>query len=218
MSRGTRFGSSAGAAPPGRSRPRRNGRRSDSDRSRTRTMCGVSVSTMSVSCDSAPVAREQPPDEREIDQPRDAREHRALVVADQSGQHVRLAVLQPDRRGDFTIAERRQPAEATSRDVAQRHLERQRHVVVVVRARQDVDVHADVLVDERRDRLLVDASRRDWRKRRHRHRHAVAEAGLGGDPFRRAELRVRERARIRVVLEQPVVDRRHAGDEDIGAR
>ena len=45
-------------------------------------------------------------------------------------------------------------------------LQRQRHLVVVMRARRDVDVHADVLVIERRDRLLVDPAGGDRRERR----------------------------------------------------
>ena len=40
------------------------------------------------------------------------------------------------------------------------NLQRQRHLVVVVRARRDVDVDADVLVVERRDRLLSARRRR----------------------------------------------------------
>ena len=78
--------------PPSPSRPTRNGRRSSSVRSSTRTMRGVSVRMMSVSCVSRPVVREQPADDRHVAQAGHARQHPALVVADQAGQHVRLAV------------------------------------------------------------------------------------------------------------------------------
>ena len=59
-----------------------------------------------------------------------------------------------------------------------RDLQRQRHVVVVMRARRDVDVDADVLVVERGDRLLRRAAGGDRREGRDRDRHLLAEARL----------------------------------------
>ena len=50
-----------------------------------------------------------------------------------------------------------------------------------------------VLVDVRRDRLLVDAAGGDRRERRHRNRHALAESRLRRDAFGRAQLRVGQR-------------------------
>ena len=123
---------------------------------------------------------------------------RALLVANQAGQHVGLAVLQPDHRVDRAVAERRQAAEAGARDAAHLDLQRQRHLVVVVRARRDVDVDADVLVVERRDRLLVCTPPAAI--------GAKVVTGTGtrspnracaGDAFRRAQLRVGQRARVR---------------------
>ena len=67
-----------------------------------------------------------------------------------------------------------------------RDLQRQRHVVVVMRARRDVDVHADVLVVERGDRLLRRAAGGDRRERRHRHRHLLAESRLRRRCLRRS--------------------------------
>ena len=118
---------------------------------------------------------------------------RPLVVANQAGEHVGLAVPQPDDRVDLAVAERRQAAEAGARDALHRDLQRQRHLVVVMRARRDVDVHADVLVVERGDRLLRRAAGGDRREGRDRHRHAFAEPRLRRHAFGRAQLRVRER-------------------------
>ena len=162
------------------SRPRRKGRRSASERSSTRTMCGVSVRTMSDSWASLRLlANSRPINGRSL-RPGRPGHHRALLVADQTGEHVGFAVLQPDRRRDLPIAEGRQAIQR-ARHVAQRHLQRQRHLVVVMRPRRDVDVHADRFVDERGDRLLVDAAGGDRREGRHRHGHALAEARLRGD-------------------------------------
>ena len=74
-------------------------------------MCGVSVSTTSVCVGLLAVVREQPADDRQIAQAGNAFHDRPLVVANQAGEQVRLAVAQPDRRGDLAVAERRQPAE-----------------------------------------------------------------------------------------------------------
>ena len=57
----------------------------------------------------------------------------------------------------------------------------------------------------------------DRSKDGHRDRHLFAELRLRRDAFRRAELRVGEDARVVVVLEQAVVDARHAGHEDISS-
>ena len=160
----------------------RKGRRSSSLRSSTRMMCGVSVSTTSV-WSSLSVLREQPADNRHVAQAGDSFHERPLVVANQAGEQVRLAVAQPDRRRDFAIAERRQPAEPGAEMAGDDHFQRQRHVVVVVRARRDVDVHADVLILKRRDRLLGDAARCDGREGRHRNGNLLAEPRLRRHAF-----------------------------------
>ena len=207
-----RAGRSAGPATrrsaPSIRGPRGTRRRSVSVRSSTRTMCGVSVRMMSVCVRLGLVVREQPADDRQVAQARDAVQRAPLVVADEPGQHVGFAVAQPDHRVDLAIAERRQTAEAGSRDALNADFQRQRHVVVVVRARRDVDVDADVLVVERRDRLLRRAAGGDRRERRDRHRHALAEPRLRGHAFRGPQLRVGQRPRVGVGLEQPVVERR----------
>src|SRR5687767_11414742 len=59
----------------------------------------------------AAVVREQPAHERKIDQARHPLDHPALVVADQTRQQVRLAVLQADHGADLAVAECRQIAE-----------------------------------------------------------------------------------------------------------
>ena len=87
-----------------------------------------------------------------------------------------------------------------------------------MRARRDVDVDADVPVVERRDRLLVDAAGGDRRECRDRHGHFFAESRLRRDAFRGAQLRIGQHACVRVVLEQTIVERRHAGHEDVGTR
>ena len=101
-------------SPPA-SRPRRKGRRSASDRSSTRTMCGVSVRTMSDSCTSLRLLANSRPISGRSLRPGMPGHHRALFVADQAGEHVGLAVLEPDRRGDLAIAEGRQPVAACPR-------------------------------------------------------------------------------------------------------
>ena len=160
--------------------------------------------------------REQPPDERQIAQSRYSREHRALVVADQSREHVRFTVPQADRRRDLAVAEGRQAAESRTGDAAHRQLQRQRDLVVVMGAGGDVDVHPDILVLVRRDRLLVDAAGGDGGERGDRHGHPLTEPRLCGDALRRAYVRIGERPCVRVVLEEPVVDARHARHEHVG--
>ena len=91
------------------------------------------------------VVREQPPDDRQIAQAGNAFHDRPLVVANEAGEKVRLAVAKPDRRGDLAVAECRQPAEACSGQTRDDDLQRQRHIIVVVRPRRDVDVDANVL-------------------------------------------------------------------------
>ena len=115
------------------SRPTRNARRSPSLRSSTRTMCGVSVRMMSRLGGLDPVVREQPADDREVAQPRDAVEHAPLVVANQPGQHVGFAVPQPDHGVDLAIAERRQVAEAHVPEMlCTATFSVKRHIVVVM--------------------------------------------------------------------------------------
>src|SRR5438093_7383350 len=100
------------------------------------------------------IVREQTADDRDVAETGHALQRRALIVANQPGEHVGLALAQPDDGVDLAVAERREPAESGARDAAHLHPDRQRHVVVMVRARRDVDVDADVLVGERRNRLL----------------------------------------------------------------
>ncbi|PYR66070.1 MAG: hypothetical protein DMF88_17665 [Acidobacteria bacterium] len=56
------------------------------------------------------VAREEAPDHRHVAQSWDPFQRRPLVVADEAGEQVGLAVAQPDRRRDLAVAERRQPS------------------------------------------------------------------------------------------------------------
>ena len=86
----------------------------------------------------------------------------------------------------------------------------------MVRARGDVDVHANRPVIERGDRLLVDPAGCDRRKRGHRDRDLLTKPRLGGEPLRCSQLRVGENPRVRVVLEQPVVHARKPGEHDVG--
>ena len=171
-------------AAPAAGRQRNRGRRGTpagrlSSTSSTRMMCGVSVRMMSVCCvvSVRECANSRPTTGRSLS-PGIPSSDAPLVVADEAGQHVGFAVPQPNHRVDLAIAERRQPAEARRRKCSDRHLQRQRHVVVVMRARRDVDVHADVLVVERGDRLLRRAAGGDRRERRDRDRHALAESRL----------------------------------------
>ena len=188
---GNADGRSTVGVPPA-SRPRRKGRRSASDRSSTRTMCGVSVRTMSDSWASLRLLANRRPINGRSLRPGKPGHHRALFVTDQTGEHVGFTVLEPDRRRDLAIAERRQAVQR-ARDVAQRHLQRQRHFVVVMRPRRDVDVHADGFVDERGDRLLVDAARGDRGEGRDRDRYALAKPRLRGNPLRCSQLRIGKR-------------------------
>ena len=155
--------------------------------------------------------REQPSEQRDVTQSRHALEGVALVVANQSCQHVRLAVAQADDCIDLAVAERRQPAEAGAGDVGHRDIQLQRYVVVEVGARRDRDVHADVLIVERGDRLLWRAAGGDRREGGHRYGHLFTELRRRLQAIRGSELRVRERPCIRIRLQQPVVQRRDGG-------
>ena len=88
----------------------------------------------------------------------------------------------------------------------------------MVRARSDVDVDADVLIVEGRDRLLRRAAGGERREGGDRHRHLLPEPRLRGDAVGGPELRVGERSSVRVGLEQPIVERRQAGEQDIRLR
>ena len=179
---------------------------------------GVSISTTSVCLRLLVVLREEAADDRQVAQAGDAIERRPLFVADQAGEQVGLAVLQPDRGVDVARAERRQVVVADAGEVAHLELQPQRDVVVVVQPRRDLDVDADGAVGERGDRLLVDAAGGDRREGHARHRHVVAEARRWRQAVRRAQLRVGERAARAVGLEQPVVEAGQAGDEDVRLR
>ena len=112
-----RAAAAAPSAAPIESRPTRNGRRSASVRSSTRMMCGVSVRMMSVCVGrSSACARTAGRCSGMSLSPGMPSSDLPLVVADQAGQHVRLAVAQPDDRVDLAVAERRQAAEARARN------------------------------------------------------------------------------------------------------
>ena len=85
----------------------------------------------------------------------------------------------------------------------------------MVRPRRDVDVDADVAVGERRDRLLVDAAGRDGGERDLRHRDFLTEPRLGRQSVGGSQLRVREDARVRVLLQQPIVQAGQVREEDV---
>src|SRR5215510_11228618 len=74
-----------------------------------------------------------------------------------------------------------------------------------MRTRRDVQVHADVLVIERGDRLLLDAAGGNRRERRDRYGNALAESRLRRHSLGGPELRIRQRARARVALQKPVI-------------
>ena len=123
---------------------------------------------------------EQMANARQVAQPGNAVPCAALVVADQTGEHVRLAIPQSNLRLDFPVTEGWDPAETFSGDARDRDDERQRDGVIEVRARCDVDVDADVFVVERGDRLLRDATSGNRGKRRHRNRNPLAKPRLRG--------------------------------------
>src|SRR4029079_6628879 len=110
------------------------------------------------------VMGEESADQWQIAQPDDAREHTSFIVADQTREQVGLAVVQSNHRADIAVAEGWQSTESCAGNTAHFELQRERYLVVMVRARRDVDVDADVLVVERRDRLLADATRCNWRE------------------------------------------------------
>ncbi len=109
------------------------------------------------------VLREEPPDERDAREAGQAGEPPPLVVEDEAGEHVGLAVAQADGRVHRAAVEGGQALVARRPHRGDLELEEQRHLPVVVGARGDVDVDADVLVLEGRDGLLGDAAR--WRSR-----------------------------------------------------
>ena len=95
-------GRSTGVTPPVPPlRPSRNGRKSASVTSSTRTICGVSVRMMSVWSDSFLLRANRRPMSGMSTQSWHASEHRALLVADEAGEHIGLAILQPDGRGNL---------------------------------------------------------------------------------------------------------------------
>ena len=79
-----------------------------------------------------------------------------VVLLDQAGEEVRLAVAQPDDRLDLTRADDRlRDARAQvdrAGEVRHLDLDLERDLLVVVDARLDLKRDADVLVGERRDR------------------------------------------------------------------
>jgi hypothetical protein len=150
--------------------------------------------------------------------PGNAGERLALLVTNQAGEHVGFAVAQADRGVDLAIAERRQPAEAGAGNARDGDFQPERHVVVVVRPRRDVDVHADVLIVERRDRLLRLTAGCDRREGRHRDRDALAEARLRLHAVHRPQLRIGQRTRVGVGFEQAIVERRQAHEDDVALR
>ena len=102
-----RFNWSAPLPPPA-PRPSRNGRRSASLTCSVLTMCGVSVRMMSVCVDSLRfLANIRPTSGRSISPGTPA--DRALFVANQPGEHVRLSVPQANRGRDLARREGRQP-------------------------------------------------------------------------------------------------------------
>ena len=84
------------------------------------------------------LAAEQPAEDRDVGEPRDAGVALDLVGADQAGEEVGLAVLEPDGGLDVAGADDRLLADV-ARDVRDLDLDLERHLVVVVDARLDVD-------------------------------------------------------------------------------
>ena len=68
---------------------------------------------------------EQSTNQGQVAEPRDTFEHLTFVIADETGEQVRLAVLQPNDRVDFAISKRRQVAESRSGNIAHQNLQRE---------------------------------------------------------------------------------------------
>ena len=166
----------------------------------------------------AAVVREQPADERHVAQPGTPSSTRRSLS------RIRPAsrFVSPSCRRITVLISRLpnvgQPAEAGPGNAADQDPQRQRHLAVVMRARRDVDVHADVLVVERRDRLLRDAAGGDGRERRDRHGTRSPNRACAGMP---SDVRSCGLASVRVLLsalssriEQP----RQVRQEDVGLR
>ncbi len=157
--------------------------------------------------------REERSEEREVGEERHARLRSQLHRLDEAGEEARLAVLQPDVRRDGARRDDRLVLAVRPRDrsVEVRDLDGQleRDLLVVVDARLDVELDADVLVLERRHRDDADLADRLLRvDRRHRDRDAVPDHELGFLPLGDPELRPGEDLRVGVRLEEVDGDRR----------
>ena len=84
--------------------------------------------------------------------------------------------------------------------------------------RGDIDVDANIPVIERNDWLLRYASLRKGRKGRNWHRHLLAEARLGRLPFRRSQMRIRQRVGVRISLQQSIVQPRQRRNGNVRRR
>ena len=94
------------------------------------------------------VSGEQAPDEWDVGDAGNAREAVALVVENEPGQQVGLAVREAECRDDLPVVERGQALEAGGAHRGDVELQLQSHLAVVVNPGGDVDVDADVLVLE----------------------------------------------------------------------
>ena len=191
------------------------GCRSFSVRFSTRTMRGVNVRMMSVSAFPCGCS-EHRADDRNVAEPRNTGERRSLFVANQAPEHVRFAVFQANHGVDCAAPERRKAPKSRPGNAAQLDLQRKRDRIVMMRARRDVDIHADGLVVERRDRLRLNTAGGDRRKGRDRHGNTLAEPRLGRHAFGRPQLWIGQYARRAIALQQPVIERRKVGEQHVG--
>src|SRR5438876_7083309 len=84
-----------------------------------------------------------------------------------------------------------------------------------MRAGRDVEVAPDVFVREGRDGLLRYPPGRNRLKRGGRYWYPLAESRLCGLAFRGSQLRISERPRVGIRLEQPVIERRQPRKQDV---
>jgi len=163
-----------------------------------------------------PVAPEQVAEHRHVAEAGDVLALGAFVLANQARQDVGFAVTQPDLGRDPPRAERRQTVEPRSPEAAQLDVELQRHVVVGVGARDQADVDTDRLVVELRLRLDGHTALRDGGDGERRDGDALAELGDRFGAVGHPDVRVGQDPRVRVRLEQPVVEHRDVRHQDVG--
>ncbi len=164
------------------------------------------------------VGREELLDHRHVDAAGEPGQRLALVVAQQAGQQVRLAVAQAHARRDLARSER---GEVLPPDVdvaplrAAFDLEVQDDVAVVGHARRHGHVDADLFVGERRHRVHGGSARHERHEAGGGHGDFVAQVRRELRPFGSAERRLRDELRLGVRF-QELDDRLRQRDVEIG--